>query len=928
MANDASMIFRIKGDASHVKKELASLGMSASRTVGTIGKGVTGAIKGDFSALSGGISSLAGGLTSLGGPVGMAAGAAIASIGTAASAAAVGVFALTKEAAAYGGKITDLSQRTGLGAEALSAMDLAAKQSGSSIEEVSKAVTRFNKTAGEAALGSEEASKKLEMLGVTPQEAMTDLEGALGKVFKRIKSMPPGVQQTKLAMDAFGKSGVNLIPVINAMDGDLDGFIAKAKELGIVIDDTTAGELDKFDDMLVQLGTQFEGLKRQVGVAFLPLLTEMATELSTFISENKEDIKSIASDFAGFTRAVLSGLKQIVDFVRENEWAWTAIKGLVPIVGAGSAMLNIGRQFNENRPPAPAPPPAAGGGGTIDDLYNQMAAEQKALQERLKALDAYYKMETEQARMNYERILAERLEMLRTGEIDENTFRQSYSEATTNFYNYLREQIRKSTALQLQDENLTAEERRNILKRQQIDIQKTIDDERKAREENRRQIDAINKQIVESDTARVNAQNALAIKGEQARAREVKARTQLLLAQKSISEGEAMKRLYENELRMIDLLISATNKLLNIQGLSREQRQAYEADLSALESERRAVLDEIQTAGIQGGQKQEQQKIENAQALNEILKETRRIEIERADAADAALIKEKELLLEQTTRVSKRKVIEDQIVAIQMAAAQRAFDAIQKELEDEKQKQISKLEGVENYEAQKAAIEALYRQKHLLAEEEFERQKKAIRDKFGGATQQTKTFKDEVQSLWGAVKNAGVQMAQGIGSAVQAWVLYGETGGAMVRKVVAESLAALAQQATVQAIIETAKGFGRLAVGDGAGAAKHFKSAALWGAGAVAAGVAGRVIAGDSFKKESGRESVSGRSTNSGNANQGQAYSSMQEQKVDVNRAASFGSVQSETVLVVKDKSGMFSKLFQVELEKNSKVRQSILRTV
>ncbi len=102
----------------------------------------------------------------------------------------------------------------------------------------------------------------------------------------------------------------------------------------------------------------------------------------------------------------------------------------------------------------------------------------------------------------------------------------------------------------------------------------------------------------------------------------------------------------------------------------------------------------------------------------------------------------------------------------------------------------------------------------------------------------------------------------------------------------------------------------------------------MWGAAAVAAGVAGRVIAGDSFKKESGRESVSGRQTNSGNANQGQAYSSMQEQTVDVNRASSFGAVQRETVLVVKDKSGMFSKLFQVELEKNSKVRQSILRTV
>jgi len=101
----------------------------------------------------------------------------------------------------------------------------------------------------------------------------------------------------------------------------------------------------------------------------------------------------------------------------------------------------------------------------------------------------------------------------------------------------------------------------------------------------------------------------------------------------------------------------------------------------------------------------------------------------------------------------------------------------------------------------------------------------------------------------------------------------------------------------------------------------------MWGAVGIGAAIGGRLIAGDSFKKQSDRSTVSGGSKSSSSGDQGKSYSSMQDQTVDLNRASSFGSVQNQPVIVVKDKSGMFSKLFQVEMEKNSRVRQTIMRT-
>jgi hypothetical protein len=95
------------------------------------------------------------------------------------------------------------------------------------------------------------------------------------------------------------------------------------------------------------------------------------------------------------------------------------------------------------------------------------------------------------------------------------------------------------------------------------------------------------------------------------------------------------------------------------------------------------------------------------------------------------------------------------------------------------------------------------------------------------------------------------QMAQGVGSLIQAWVLYGDLGPNAVRKMVAAVLAGVAAEAAVKAIFQLAEGFAMLFINPGAAAA-HFKAAALYGAVAVTAGVAGRLVAGNSFKEGGG----------------------------------------------------------------------------
>lgn len=106
-------------------------------------------------------------------------------------------------------------------------------------------------------------------------------------------------------------------------------------------------------------------------------------------------------------------------------------------------------------------------------------------------------------------------------------------------------------------------------------------------------------------------------------------------------------------------------------------------------------------------------------------------------------------------------------------------------------------------------------------------------------------WKEAVADVKDMTVNAFGSMAEAMGAAIQAWVLYGAEGGQSIKKVMAAVLAALAAEAAVKAIFQLAEGFAKLAGFMPGSAAVHFKAAALYGAVAIGAGVAGRALAGN-----------------------------------------------------------------------------------
>jgi hypothetical protein len=232
----------------------------------------------------------------------------IAAIGTAAGAglAAVGVAAVgvTKRFADYGSKIDDASQRTGVGAAALSELGYAAEQSGLGFDQLEGAIKKM-----EIGIGSGKTQKAIEALGLNFQQiqAMSP-EDQFNALAESISQITDPAEQAAAAVSVFGKSGVDLLPMIKGGSAGLAALRDEAKALGVSLSQEDAAAAAAFGDAWDKVGTAVNGVAVSIGAALAPALTVAAEWIA----------KNIGA-FAGW-------IKQMSIFVTSSEVAWSALK--------------------------------------------------------------------------------------------------------------------------------------------------------------------------------------------------------------------------------------------------------------------------------------------------------------------------------------------------------------------------------------------------------------------------------------------------------------------------------------------------------------------------------------------------------------------------------------------------------------------------
>lgn len=830
-------------------------------------------VQSETKGLSTASTGLASSFTSLVNPTALIA-AGLTAVTAAAVAGAKAIFELTTNAAEYGSTIFDAQSKTGLAAETLSALKVTAEQSGSSFDQVTGAVAKFNVLIGEAKLGNEKAEATLRQYGITARDTNEALEQAV----QVIRDETDQTKQAAIAKALFKDRTGEILPVIQALEGGVAKTTQRLKELGVTIDDDAARAADEFGDQMDLLNEQIAAVGRTIGREFLPIFLNMSRSVSNWLAANQGQIKAWATNTADALRGTISLWNQL-----------------------SAAAVN----YYKNSTPSPARSVIAEIGKYNLGSYLRTRGEQERIAQGITGSAGGLLNSTIGGGVSPSGSGGGASRGSRNAGGSTDTDRSAARDLDAQI------DIQENKLKDAQDlYETTLKKLRDVFK-ETGDSKKFIDDASKALEDFTQTTSTTLATLTDLENQQSAVNNATA---------------------------NQVELLRQNQQRRVEAIQAESNA-------SVDKNNELVKDSTARQQQ--AILDIHQRTADEIARIEERR---SDRAINEIKK--------TLDAEYKAL----------TERAKRGENVGDEIAAKAVEITQFFTTVYQSQLDKrlgqldrEKEARIKEAkDAIVDKKAEQeavAAIEEEYHQKRLDAEEDFRSRVQGLADEypipaivptteegyqpFQDLLDGFNNFADQVlsrgpqitetlQAIGGLGVAAFESMANAVGNVVQQWVLYGDTGPAVMRKILAAALASLAAEAAVRAIFELALGFASLFFNP-AEAAAHFTAAALFGSIAVGAALAGRAVAGDAFKKQAAASTggASGTSkSSSGSGKQGEAYSDKKDITIDAGRNTPFTQRWEGVLrLQVQSNDSHIVKVVQNDVRGNGSLRTTILNT-
>jgi len=237
------------------------------------------------------------------------------------------------------------SQKIGLSTEQFQKLNYAASKSNLSVDQFSTGMGKLSKTIVMATAGQKASQKIMRMAGVTTKDSnghLKDTTQILGEISDKFHKAPDGPKKVALAMLMFGKSGRDMIPMLNKGGKAITELGEKFKKSNSFLTGENIQGFKKYRSAIANTKLQLDGLKTQIAVATLPLAIKLADKISKiadkfgrWIQRNKALFTTIVS-----TTAVIGGLLTVMG-------AFNIVSGsVIKFLGTMSKVIAFAKRAN------------------------------------------------------------------------------------------------------------------------------------------------------------------------------------------------------------------------------------------------------------------------------------------------------------------------------------------------------------------------------------------------------------------------------------------------------------------------------------------------------------------------------------------------------------------------------------------------------
>jgi len=265
------------------------------------------------------------------------------------AAAGIAVEAI-RNTVALGDQLMDLNAKTGISISQLQSLKYVSEQTGANFESVTQSVGRLIRSMAAADKGTKAQVESFQKLGVSIYDATGNLKSTdefLPEVLRSLSEVGNETERDAIAMDIFGRSALELAPLMQQGENSIDALTQKFRELGLEISEDTIRAADKFADSMKTLRAAFTAIFAEIATELLPALQSIVD----FVIENKDVFIGIAGAIADSLKAIIIVIDGIIDGLKRlaNYEEWLQGKNEEYFNSMKNTMLDYGKEVYDEQ---------------------------------------------------------------------------------------------------------------------------------------------------------------------------------------------------------------------------------------------------------------------------------------------------------------------------------------------------------------------------------------------------------------------------------------------------------------------------------------------------------------------------------------------------------------------------------------------------
>ncbi len=209
-----------------------------------------------------------------------------------------------------GDRIDKMSQKIGMSRKAFQEWDYIMSQNGGSVDSLQMGYKTLASQMNGVQKGSKDSIANFKKLGVAVKDSNGQLrsqEDVFNDSIRALQRIKNPTEKAIMAQKLFGKSAIELKPLLNQTAESVDGLRQKANDLGMVMSDDAVDAGVKLKDTIDTVQRTFSAFGNQIGAEIMPIVQELADELITHLPQ----IKSVLTP-------VFQGLSNTIKFLIDH----------------------------------------------------------------------------------------------------------------------------------------------------------------------------------------------------------------------------------------------------------------------------------------------------------------------------------------------------------------------------------------------------------------------------------------------------------------------------------------------------------------------------------------------------------------------------------------------------------------------------------